>query len=257
MEYQGQLSENKRKQYSKLARAKGREESGLFLAEGEKVVLTMLPSYVPEAFLLADGREDLLEDLHRRCQDVPVFQTDQTTIRSISQLQSAKDLLAVFRIPEDFSPILPASGIIVALDRVQDPGNMGTIIRLCDWLGISTLLCGVGCVDVYNPKVVQASAGALSPNTLFRNVDLSDLLTHTSLPVVGTRMDAPTVFSAESLEGLSSAIILFGNEGQGLSSELSSVCTHWLSVPPAPQARSESLNVGVSAAIILSQLLHP
>ena len=141
------------------------------------------------------------------------------------------------------------TGLAVALEEVQDPGNLGTIIRLCDWLGIQHLFCSKGCADPFNTKTVQASMGALGNVTIHEEVDLLHYLPHHFDIIMATAMKGVDYRKA-SVGKSDRAVLLLGNEGRGLSEELLQIATTCLTIPSAPSAVSDSLNVSISAAIL-------
>lgn len=244
------LSERERKVVGSLRYAKYRAEEGLFVAEGLKSVALLLPQFRLK-WLLFSG------------ETVP-FEVDQESCRActpqelkkLSTLQSRQELMAVFHTPE--TPALPTDfgGLSVALEEVQDPGNLGTIIRLCDWLGIEHLFCSKGCADPFNPKTVQASMGALGNVAIHQEVDLLRFLPDHFNRIMATAM-AGTDYRDITVERGDRAVLLLGNEGRGLSEELLQIATTCLTIPSAPSSVSDSLNVSISAAILLSNLLKP
>jgi TrmH family RNA methyltransferase len=156
--------------------------------------------------------------------------------------------LAVFKIPK--AKEMVEKGLIVALDDVRDPGNLGTIIRLCDWFGIETLFCSEESVDIYNPKVVQATMGSISRvNVVYGN--LETFLSQTKLPIFGTFMDGNNIYQEElPKEG----IIIMGNEANGISTSVEKLVSDRIAIPRFGNLQvTESLNVATATAIILSE----
>jgi TrmH family RNA methyltransferase len=156
--------------------------------------------------------------------------------------------LALFQIPEP--ELMAPSGLIVALDAVRDPGNLGTIIRLCDWYGIEQLWCNEQTVDLYNPKVVQATMGSLA-RVKVRYLDLEKQISETKLPVFGTFMDGENIYQKHlPNEG----ILILGNEANGISSAIENLVTTRLAIPRFGKIqKTESLNVATATAIFLSE----
>lgn len=248
------LSQKELKLYSSLKMKKYREQYGMFVAEGQKVVEETISLF--EVVAVLSSSDATLNDLKRRCsfEDSKIRLTEEREMDRLSALDKGRDLIAVYKIPE--APrITEELGLCVALDAVQNPGNMGTIIRLCDWLGIRHLLCGEGCVDIYNPKVVQATAGALGSVVVHENVSLKEVLPQHFKTICGTKMEGTTISKAPQYNLDSSVCVLFGNEGHGISLELQNICTNFYSIPAAASSTTESLNVGISAAIILSKFI--
>lgn len=235
------LSERESKVLRSLRLKKNRDATGLFVAETVKVVEEMLPFFDLELLAVTHPLDlGVAPERTRLCSD--------REMKKISQLEMPSDCLALFHIPEP-KPISALRGLVVGLDEVQNPGNVGTIIRLCDWLGIGTLLLGNGCADPYGPKVVQATAGALGAVRPTYGVDLVQLLDGTALPVIAADLDGTPLGSMSVPE---EAVVLFGNEGHGFRPELKRLCTQTVLIPRAETAVSDSLNVALSAAIILS-----
>ena len=248
------LSQKELKLYSSLKMKKYREEHGLFVAEGFKVVEETMAFF--EVVAILSSSEATLNDLKRNCpfEEGKARLTEEREMERLSALDRGRDLIAVYKIPTPphFSDTL---GLCVALDAVQNPGNIGTIIRLCDWLGIRHILCGKGCVDIYNPKVVQATAGALGSVIVHENLPLEEILPQHFNTICGTKMEGVPINKAPLYNLDDSVCVLFGNEGHGISPELQEVCTDFYSVPAASSSTTESLNVGISAAIILSKFI--
>ena len=143
------------------------------------------------------------------------------------------------------------SQLILALDGIQDAGNMGTIIRLADWFGISTIVCSPDTVDVYNPKVVQATMGALA-RVGVHYVDLVSFLPTLQMPIYVTALDGQNIYTTSLTEN---GVIVMGNEGNGVSDAVKALATHSLLIPnfPVGSLTSESLNVGVAASIVCAE----
>lgn len=244
------LSKAKIKWIRSLEMKKFRQADGCFLTEGNKLVedhlhtmhcrfLAALPSWTEthadELRQVGEWTEVTREELERA-----------------SLMQSPQEVLAVFDIPKQESePAIPTGHLSLALDGVQDPGNLGTIIRLADWFGIEEIFCSPGTADTYNPKVVQATMGALG-RVHIHYTDLKFLLKNSPVPVYGTFLDGEDLYRTDlSPEG----IIVMGNEGNGISDDVAQCATHHLLIPNYPEGRpcSESLNVSTAAAIICAE----
>ena len=237
------VSKNQIKTITGLQQKKYRKEHKMFIAEGVKVVEELLNSHF-ELQQLFTTQNDFTNIPHGKRVEV----TD-AELKKISALTTANTCLAVFSIPEDENK-LPDSGLIVALDEVRDPGNLGTIIRMCDWFGVTHLVCSHGCVDVYNPKVIQATMGSVTRVKVIYT-DLQGYLKNTSLPVYGTFMDGENIYT-QSLP--QNGIVVFGNEANGISQEIEDVVTNKISIPRFGKLQqTESLNVATATAIILSE----
>lgn len=236
------VSKNQIKLITSLQQKKYRKQEQLFFAEGVKVVQELLHSNFE------------LQDLFTTKQDfltVPknkVHAISEAELKKISALTTPNTCLAVFNIPKAKEMI--EKGLIVALDDVRDPGNLGTIIRLCDWFGIETLFCSEESVDIYNPKVVQATMGSISRvNVVYGNLEM--FLSQTKLPVFGTFMDGKNIYQEElPKEG----IIVMGNEANGISTSVEKLVSERIAIPRFGNLQvTESLNVATATAIILSE----
>lgn len=247
------LSKNKIKLIQSLSRKKSRDETGLFLVEGNKMVEEALRSdYKVETLVCTSGFVHLHPEIHLHVNEL--LETDSESIQKASLLQSPQDSLALVYKPANIKPELDLKkDLVLALDFIQDPGNMGTILRIADWFGINTVICSENTVDVFNPKVVQASMGAI-----FRvKIGFTDLETFLSesgkshIPVYGTFLEGKNIY-AEMLT--SNGIIVLGNEGNGISPEVAKLVSHKISIPSFSSGKgSESLNVAVATAICCSE----
>lgn len=226
-----------------LADKKVREREGVFVAEGPKVV---------DDLLAADFGCELLvttrPDLYPHGSTISAAQFSR-----ISQLQAPQGVLAVFRIP---APMPPAEkGLQLLLDEVQDPGNVGTILRLADWFGVEDISLSPGCADAWSPKVVQASMGALARVRVHAVGSASEVVENfrnRQLPVIATVLGGDNIYKV-SLP--SEGLIVMGNEGRGISQQLIERATHRLTIPNYPLGRptSESLNVAMATGIVLAE----
>lgn len=234
------VSKNQIKLIRGLQQKKNRTSSGLFIAEGIKVVRELLDSGFEPVFLYQT--EPLFKDI-RNTETISV-----SDLEKISALTTPNNCLAVFEIPKE-KEILE-SGLIVALDDIRDPGNLGTILRLCDWFGVTQLVCSRETADLYNPKVVQATMGSLA-RVQVNYIDLPTFLSQTKLPVFGTFMDGKNIYR-EKLP--TKGIIVLGNEANGISTEVEKITKNKLAIPRFGDLQvTESLNVATAAAIVLSE----
>ena len=236
------VSKNQIKLITSLQHKKYRIENQLFIAEGVKVIQELLESN----FVL----EHLFET-EAIFEQVPISQKKvikEQDMKRITALSSASSCLAIFKIPPETK--IDTKGLIIALDDIRDPGNLGTIIRLCDWFGITQLLCSHETVDVYNPKVIQATMGSIT-RVKINYVDLKDYVLQSSLPVFGTFMDGKNVYSQELPK---EAILILGNEANGISSALEKNIKNRIAIPRFGDIqKTESLNVAAATAIFLSE----
>jgi len=236
------VSKNQIKLITGLQQKKYRHEQELFLAEGVKVIRELLQSDFELEFLCQT------EALFDEVPDSKKYIVTESELKKISALSAANNCLAVFKMPQP-KPLV-SNGLIVALDDIRDPGNMGTIIRLCDWFGIGQLICSTETVDVYNPKVVQATMGSISRVSV-HYINLEKYLSETNLSVFGTFMDGKNIYS-ETLP--KEGIIVMGNEANGISATIEKIASNRLSIPRFGNLKqAESLNVATATAIILSE----
>lgn len=234
------ISKNQIKLIRQLEQKKFRRREGLFVAEGPKVVGDLLRAgYRPQMLFSTNDWPGAL-----------LVTADE--LRKISFLQHPQGVVAVFPTPPETSTTsaIPTAGLYLALDGVQDPGNLGTIIRIADWFGIDTIFCSEDTVDAWNPKVVQATMGSIARIHLVYT-DLVRLLDSTPLPVYGTLLDGENIYTQALI---SDGIIVMGNEGNGISQPVRERITHRLLIPSFRKGdTAESLNVAVATAIVCSE----
>ena len=236
------LSKNQIKLISSLQQKKYRFTNQLFFAEGVKVIQELVKSNF-ELEHLYTTKDDFTEVASHKRTIIT-----ENELNKLSALATPNTCLAVFKIPIERKII--ASGLILALDSIRDPGNMGTILRLCDWFGIQQLVCSKETVDIYNPKVVQATMGSISRVNV-NYIDLEAFLCETKLPVFGTFMDSGNIYKMTlPKEG----IIVMGNEANGISESIEKLVTQRITIPRFGELQiTESLNVATATAIILSE----
>jgi TrmH family RNA methyltransferase len=236
------VSKNQIKLITGLQQKKFRKEHQLFFAEGKKVIQELIHSEFFLEYLFTTNA--VFPDVNPK----KIINISESELKKISALTTPNDCLAVFRKPEPKK--INETGLIVALDDIRDPGNLGTIIRLCDWFGISELVCSEETVDIYNPKVVQATMGSIARVNV-SYVNLEKFISETNLPVFGTFMDGDNIYKTElPKEG----IIVMGNEANGISSQIEQTVNHRLAIPRFGNLQlTESLNVATATAIILSE----
>lgn len=236
------LSKNQVRFINSLRRKKIRKTKGLFLAEGKKLVLDLLNSDIQVDMIYGLSGFECPESFN-------VQQISERELRSISSLTAPNEVLAIFKIPET-KPVLK-KGLAVALDDVNDPGNLGTIIRLCDWFDIPQILCSQNTVDCYNPKVVQSSMGSLA-RVQINYLDLADHLKNEKRTIYGTFMEGESLYETSFEED---GILVMGNEANGISDEIRPLVEKELSIPQfGTQQKTESLNVAMATAIFLSEM---
>ena len=235
------ISRNQIKLIQSLSQKKYRQKHELFVVEGVKGVQEFLQS----AFELHSlyTTESLLFD-----SSLDITEINDETLKKISTLKTPNKVVAIFKIPRPKT--IKEEGLIVALDAVNDPGNLGTIIRLCDWFGVQELVCSQQTVDCYNTKVIQATMGSLTRVNI-NYVDLPEFLSQTQLAVFGTYMDGDNVYKSALPK---SGVLVMGNEANGISDAVSKTVTSRLAIPRFGNLKStESLNVATATAILLSE----
>ena len=235
------LSKHQTKLIKSLAQKKYRQQLGLFTVEGVKGITEFLNSSF---------------QLHNLYTTQPIFNAPSEFVieisgkelKTISSLKNPNTALAVFKIPEEKSP--NTNGLVVALDAVRDPGNLGTIIRLCDWYGVTQLVCSTTTVDCYNSKVVQATMGSLT-RVAISYLDLANYLETTSTTVFGTLLNGENIYSKVLPN---TGIIVLGNEANGISDVIKSKINEAITIPQfGDNPSTESLNVANATAIVLSE----
>lgn len=245
-----EISKAKLSQYSSLSQLKMRRKHGLFIVEGEKAIGDSLGVYEVESILVVKDFE-LPSDWHY---SAPVYELSESQMKKISNLSNPSPVMAILKTidyPLDDSREI-TKGLFPVLDCIQDPGNLGTIIRTCHWFGLSTIFASKDTVDMYNPKTVQSTMGSLGKVKIIYT-DLQNFFEKNSaMPVYGTLLDGKDIFKA-TLE--KRGFILFGNEGKGISPDLRKYITNPLLIPPGNEDHSESLNVAIAAAITISQFM--
>ncbi len=226
-----------------LDKKKYRQKYNLFLVEGNKIIKELPNSdyEISEIYSIDPEKLNIKNTNSEKIQP--------GELKKISFLQTPKDSVAVCRIPENEKII--ETSIQIILDGIQDPGNLGTIIRLADWFGIEQIICSNDTVDVYNPKVIQATMGSfLRVNVVYTN--LENYLPNYKYPVLGTDMDGDSIYKTEFPERFS---IIFGNEGNGIRPSTEKLISRMITIPRFGNNQStESLNVSMSAGIILGQI---
>lgn len=242
------ISNNEIKRLKALGQKKFRDESGLFIVEGEKMVKEAQDSevVVENVYYKADIGEDAM--------------------KRISALANPSPALAVVRKPEDsyvddlssLTSLVKEGGLFLALDTIRDPGNLGTIIRIADWFGIKAIFATKDTVDVFNPKVVQATMGAIFRVKL-HYVDLpalSEMVLSEGGNIYGTFLDGENIYSRELKTGVDSpVVIVIGNESEGISDKMGALVSDRLYIPPFPadSPGSESLNAAIATAITVAE----
>jgi TrmH family RNA methyltransferase len=252
------VEKSKKKLIFSLSQKKYRDKTGLFVAEGPKLVNDLLDAGINEEIILTTDRNILKSGKRKYHVDV----VDSRELKQVSFLKTPQKILAVLKKPEfTFTFGEHSENLTLCLDGIQDPGNMGTILRLADWFGIPYVVCSKDTADVFNPKVVQASMGAFARVKVLYT-DLSAFCFRSArelnLPVFGTFMHGENIYSASLSQ---KGIIVLGNEGKGIRPETEKAVTRRLSIPNFNRQHAistmESLNVGMAASVICSEFRRP
>ncbi|MFN2260475.1 MAG: TrmH family RNA methyltransferase [Psychroflexus sp.] len=237
------LSKSQIKLIKSLSQKKFRNMHGLFVAEGVKVIKEFLKSSIElhalyaiaDIFHIEEGESHIISEKE---------------LKSISNLKTPQTALAVFKIPKSKASFSP-EGLKLALDGLRDPGNLGTIIRLCDWFDVKDIFCSTDTVDCFNSKVVQATMGSLARVNL-HYTDLPKFLSETPQPTFAAVMNGESVYQNEAIT--QDAIIVLGNEANGISEEIENLVSHKICIPQFGKIKdTESLNVATASAILLSE----
>ena len=231
-----------------LAQAKNRELHKLYVAEGEKLAIEWLQSSANVQMIIATSvwisKNQSIISKHSSAQ---VFEVDEQTLARMSQLQTPNHVLLVVEYSSKME-IPKETGWIIVLDTIQDPGNMGTILRIADWFGINTIICSPQCVDIHNHKVIQSGMGAhLRVAVEYKELDTFFKANH--LPVYAALLNGENLFQVKSKQA---GIILIGNESKGIAPELLPFANYPITIPRIGGA--ESLNAGVATGIIAAYL---
>lgn len=244
------ISKNKTKLVNSLRLKKNRDKTGLFCAEGNKIVLDIAQAGTPIDTLIATN--EWLEKNNVSSENI--IEATVQEMKSISQLSTPTSVIAIIKIPKIKVDYDPTNELILLLDGIQDPGNLGTIIRMANWFGIHTLICSNNTVDCYNSKVIQATMGAIiSTKIIYTNlVDFIHQHKSDDFQTFGTFLDGKNIYTSDLP---SKGIIVLGNEGKGISQSIEKLVDQKLFIPSFTNTayRSESLNVSVAASIVCSE----
>lgn len=236
------VSKNEIKLITSLVQKKYRYKHLLFVAEGEKLVKDLLNSDYGLHRLYTTENQEFITDKNL------VELVSENEMQKISQLTTPSSFLGVFHIPKK-NEIIP-DGLQLVLDGIKDPGNLGTIIRLSDWFGVSHIVCSEDTVDCYNPKVVQATMGSLAGVTMtYTNVE--NYLKNSNLPKYFTLLQGENIYEQKLPK---EAIIVMGNEANGIQKSLHEIADYKITIPQfGKDSKAESLNVAMATAVILSE----
>ena len=238
------LSKNQQKNIRQLSRKKYRQESGLFVAEGEKLVHELLNSV---------WKADQIYSTEP-LQQTPYTLVHLSEMKKISHLSSPSPILGVFHLPHYDSSAVNHQEFSLVLDNIADPGNLGTIIRLCDWFGVKNIFCSSNSVDCFNPKVVQSTMGSIA-RVRCHYVDLHTLIEDCDAKVFAATLDGSSHYK-ESFP--SQGLLVMGSESHGISEALLEKIDHRITIPSfGGRGGAESLNVATATAILLGEIFRP
>ena len=243
------LSKAQNKYIRSLSLQKYRKEHNVYIVEGDKIAREWLASdeLVQMIVAIPEWIEANKKLIHKHA-NASVHTVTEAELATISQLQTPNRVLLVVGHTPQY-PELNIKEWCIALNDLQDPGNLGTIIRIADWFGIKHIICSRGCVEAYNPKVIQAAMGGHLRVTV-HSADLYDFLKNTDLPILAATLDGENVYSAKKPKA---GVLVIGNESRGISEDVLKLATHRITIPK--KGGAESLNAGVSAGILCALLL--
>jgi RNA methyltransferase, TrmH family len=245
------LSKTHTKYIQSLQHKKFRDENELFLAEGPKVVMDLLNSgkfVCKEVFGLSNWLQQHSKQLSA-LRDTVITAVADFELQKISSLSTANTVVAVFEKRKQNFEIKASKKITLALDTIQDPGNLGTIIRIADWFGVENIVCSIGCADMYNAKVVQSTMGSLGRVNVIYTDLVEWLLQNNTIKIYSASLEGKDVKKIGKLEA---GILIIGNEANGVSDEVMKLVNEKITIPKIGEA--ESLNAAVATGIIISHL---
>ncbi len=257
----GMLTKAEQKQIQDLQRSRERQRLGLFVCEGHKLIGDMLGAYACSLLVATRETYQLIKE---RLEHLPLdlrpkrteLVEDDFDFKRISSLTTPQAMLALFVLPQEREHLTTAQGLTLLLDDVQDPGNVGTIIRTADWFGVRDLYLTSASADPYSPKVLQATMGAMSRVRVHRLKDTEAFLKGYTGEILGTFLGGENLYTLEPSEVPCPRLLVLGNEGKGISRLVADYTTRRITIPAYSPATtgSESLNVSIAAAICLSEL---
>jgi len=236
------LSKNQFKLINGLKKKKFRIQNNLFIAEGIKIVEELISSKFKLKTLFCT------EDYTNKLQVENIQIISDKELKNISEFTSPNQVLAIFEIPE--KDTIKNTGFTLVLDEINDPGNLGTIIRLCDWFAVDQIICSTNTVDCFNPKVVQSSMGSLSRVSIIYS-DLKPFLEKETRPIYGALLNGENLYKTSLPKN---AVLIMGNEANGINKEVQNTITKPITIPQFGNVQNtESLNVATATAILLSE----
>ena len=239
------ISKNQQKLIQSLKLKKNRVKTSLFVAEGEKVVIELINSSIKlhSVYCLPSFISKINVDSDA------ITEINEKELAKISNLKNANQAVALFEIPV-FDKRSDENNLILALDDIRDPGNLGTIIRLADWFGITTILCSNSTVDAFNPKVIMATMGSISRVEIIY-CDLVEELSKINKPIYGAFLEGENIYKTSKEND---GVLVIGNESNGISADVEKLITNKITIPQfGISQETESLNAAVATGILLSE----
>ncbi len=249
----GKISKNQIKHISSLKQSKFRKEFNEFVVEGEKIVDELLESDLEIDSVYGTGEWIENSEAKLQSKNIERFKVSPKELERISSLKTPNKVLAVVKTPRASLPQKDDfNDLILVLDKIQDPGNLGTIIRTADWFGVDNIICSEDSVDVYNPKVIQSTMGSfMRVKTHYLDlINFFEKQVPTTVNIYGAFLDGANIFDQISPK---KGVLIIGNESRGISDEVAKFVTHRISIPTHKNKRAESLNASVAAGILMSE----
>ncbi|MEP7374945.1 MAG: RNA methyltransferase [Chitinophagaceae bacterium] len=243
------LGKSQAKYIQSLGQKKVRDEEGVFVAEGPKIVSELLASANAKIQLLY-ALPDWIKANHKDCNGVEIVEVDEKDLEKISQLATPNKVLAVIKKFEQPADIHPGEAVSLVLDTIQDPGNLGTVIRIADWFGIEQIICGNECADIYNSKVVQSTMGSIARVKVLYTDLASWLRDQKDVFIYAAALEGQNV---TAMKKINEGLIVIGNESKGISPAIFELVDVKITIPRKGSA--ESLNAAVATGIILSHIV--
>lgn len=249
------LTNNQIKQFSSLKLKKFRQKYNQFIVEGNKLVEEALNSEFQIEHVIATN--NWLNNSDIEIPTTNLIETDFTNIKKISSLSTPQEVVAIVKIPEQTTVnVKVTEKLILALDNISDPGNLGTIIRLCDWFGIDNIICSIDTVDVYNPKTAQSTMGSIfrvNVNYVKLESFLKPHFEEKKTNIYGAFLEGENIYKTDLQKN---GILVLGSESHGISPKIANYIKKKLTIPHFNNSRTESLNVAISSAIFCSEFMR-
>ncbi|MCX8019311.1 MAG: RNA methyltransferase [Chitinophagaceae bacterium] len=242
------LSKSKLKYIQSLGQKKFRDKENVFVAEGPRIIEEWIQS-IPHQIMEIYAVSDWLSENESSLKNILHYEVSETELKKISQLTTPQKVLALVKKFSYQTPLPAEKKITLALDTVQDPGNLGTIIRIADWFGVHQVVCSQDTADVYNPKTIQASMGSLSRVPVIYT-ELSEWIARQPAKIFSATLNGENLFQFKKI---SEGIVIIGNEARGVREELLQLSHHHITIPR--KGKAESLNAAVATGIILSHFV--